>query len=175
MQKVFTAIILTSMLLFSCTKVEENMIVEGLKPVYISAEQAKQISSETAGIITKGSKIYIKDNMVYIVEQSLGVHIIDNSNPANPVGVRFLSVPGITDVAVRNNIMYANNVQDLIAIDISNYINIEITKRLENVYAPDSDKFPAFYSGYFECVDERNGVVIDWEQATLENPKCRRI
>jgi len=163
------------MLLFSCNKNEDDVLKEGLKPIYISVEQAKQISSESAGIITQGSKIYIKDQYVFIVEQSLGVHVIDNSNPNNPIGLRFLSIPGITDVAVRNQILYANNVDDLVAIDISDLINTQVTKRIENVYRPESEYFPASYSGFFECVDERNGVVIGWENALLENPKCRRI
>lgn len=163
------------LLLFACNKDDSSELKEGLKPVYISKEEAKIISSQSVGTITKGSKIYIKNEFVFIVEQSLGVHIINNSNPNNPVGLRFLSIPGITDVAVRNEILYANNVDDLVAIDISDIVNTQVTKRIENVYRPESEYFPASYSGYFECVDESQGVVIDWEDAMLENPKCRRI
>ena len=30
------------------------------------------------------------------------------------------------------------------------------------------------YNGFFECANEAEGVVIGWEEATLNNPKCWR-
>lgn len=159
----------------SCTKDEEPLqIVTGLQPVYLSGEGIDNITSEEPGQINQGSKIYIKSDFVYIVEHGLGVHIIDNSNPSTPSDIRFLRIAGITDVAIRNNTMYANQQNDIVAINITDVMNIAISKRIEDVYELDYDKFPIGYQGYFECVDESKGIVVAWEETTLENPKCRR-
>jgi hypothetical protein len=160
--------------LFSCTVEDESFTTLGMKPIYINAADAKEIDSDVVQIISRGSKIYVKGNYVFIVEHALGVHVIDNTNPSSPIGLRFLSIPGVTDVAVKDDFLFANNVNDIVAINIQNLEQIEVTKRLKDVFELDSDKFPAFYSGYFECADSRKGVVIDWEEALLENPKCRR-
>jgi hypothetical protein len=160
--------------IFSCTVEEEPFTTWGMKPVYIDAADAKAIDSDVAQIIERGSKIYIRGNYVFIVEHALGVHVIDNSNPYSPIGLRFLSIPGVTDVAVKDDFLFANNVHDIIAIDISNLQEIVVTRRINDVFEPGTDQYPVFFNGYFECADSRKGVVIDWEEALLENPKCRR-
>ena len=159
----------------SCNKADqEDEYYDGLKPVYSQEGFSETVSSEAPGQITKGNKIYIKGNYVYIVESGLGVHVIDNSNPSTPNDIRFLKIDGVGDIAIRNNIMYANQKKDIIAIDIQDVMNVNVTERLEDVYNLNLDQFPLAYSGYFECIDETKGTVLAWEEAYLKNPKCRK-
>lgn len=174
MKTIFWFFLSVSVLLVSsCNKEEDKDVFEnGVKPIYSNSANFKEVSSLSPGEITKGSKIYIKGNYVYIVETGLGVHVIDNSNPSSPSDIRFLKIEGVSDIAVRNNIMYANQRKDIVAINIQDIMNIEVSKRIEDVYELDIDQFPLAYSGYFECVDETKGTVVAWEAANLKNPKC---
>lgn len=168
-------------ILAGCTKDTDDGLnipdsIEGLKPIYSQTENPNTISSEAPEVITKGSKIYIKDTHVYIVENGLGVHVIENSNPSNPTDIRFIKIPGVSDVAVRNQTMYANNFADIVAIDISNLQSVSESSRLNGVFNLDENilNLPSGYSGYFECVDESKGMVVSWEETTLTKPKCYR-
>lgn len=50
----------------------------------------------------------------------------------NPVKISFYDIPGNFDIAVKNNIMYADNAIDLIAIDITDISNPKTVKRIED-------------------------------------------
>lgn len=65
-------------------------------------------------------KIYTYGNYVFINEKYEGLHVIDNRNPASPQPVSFLRIPGNVDLAVRNNILYADSGPDLVTFDLGN-------------------------------------------------------
>lgn len=157
----------------SCLK-EEAIKEKGKKPVYITKTNFETIESKPAQGFSKVGKIFKLGNRIYISDKGSGVHIIDNSNPVLPSKLAFISIFANNDVAVKNNIMYADNSSDLIAIDISDIHNVNLTKRLVNVFEYNLQEYPQSYSGYFECVDESKGYVIDWVDADLENPECQR-
>jgi hypothetical protein len=144
--------------------------VEGLRPVY--SQDWKDIQSQAPRPVGKLGKIYYKDSTIYVAESGWGIHVIDNSDPANPVRIRFLQIPGCRDVAIRGNILYADNVTDLVAIDISDLDNIVVLKRVEGLYEQLDQETPEAYEGYFECVDPTKGAVVGWETALLDNPQC---
>lgn len=152
----------------------ELLQVEGLKPIYVPESEAKVIKTLPPKPIVRLGKIYYKDPTIYVNESNLGVHVIDNTDPANPVKKKFLQIPGCRDIAIKGNFLYADNIGDLVAIDISDIDNPKIVKRLPGIQAALSQQYPEFYEGYFECVEEGKGVVIGWENATLTDPKCWR-
>lgn len=149
-------------------------IVQGLRPIYVETAKAKNIAALPPQPIVQLGKIYYKDNTIYVNERNLGVHVINNSDPANPAKTSFLSIPGCNDIAIKGNILFADNVGDLIAVDISDPANPTVTKRLPGIQGDVSTNYPPFYEGYFECVDEAGGTVVGWETAELHNPKCWR-
>ncbi len=152
----------------------EPVLVKGIKPVYLTSTEATAVKSLPPQAIKRLGKIYYKDATIYVNEGNLGVHIIDNADPTNPVKKRFLQIPGCTDIAIKGNILYAGNSGDLIAVDISDLNNPRIVKRLSGILMGTGQQFPEFYEGWFECVEEGKGVVIGWEPAELTNPKCWR-
>lgn len=168
-------------ILLACTKDSDDGInvpdsIEGIRPVYSQNENPNEIVAKEPSAINRGSKIYLKDDFVFIVENGLGVHVIENNNPSSPTDIRFISIPGVSDVAVRNQTMYANNIDDIVAINIANLQSVSVQSRLEGVFILDENIFnlPTGYTGYFECVDESKGMVVSWEEDILIKPKCYR-
>ncbi len=149
-------------------------IVEGVRPVYAPVDGWDDIIATDPQPIEYLGKIYYKDQFIYVNERYKGIHILDNSNPSSPISIKFIHVPGNEDIAIKGDILYVDNLTDLVAIDISNLDQIKVTSRLEGLYEESKKNYPDGYSGYFECVDTERGIVIGWEEVTLENPTCFR-
>lgn len=150
--------------------------IEGLKPVYAQAEGWDNVTSEEPRAIKKLGKIYHKDNFIYVVEQLQGIHVIDNSEPTSPVAVKFIQVPGCRDIAMKGDYLYTDNVTDLVVLDVADLEQINVVNRIPDLYDEVQQSYPEFAqtNTYFECVDASKGIVVDWEVATLTNPKCQK-
>lgn len=148
--------------------------VEGLRPVYLPTDSVAIIRSLPPRPIGRLGKIYYKDSLLYVNELNRGIHVLDNRNPAAPVPLRFLSIPGNRDVAIKGHFLYADNFNDLITLDIADLENIVVVHRITDAYHIGTGHFPEGYTGFFECVDDAQGVAIDWTEALLTDPKCRR-
>lgn len=146
----------------------------GLRPIYVDEQSAKVIESGPPRPIERLGKIYYKDQTIYVNESNRGIHVIDNTDPTAPVKIKFLGIPGCRDIAIKGDILYADNVGDLVAIDISNLDEPKEVKRLPAIQAFLSQDYPEFYEGYFECVEEGKGIVVGWEEAMLTDPQCWR-
>jgi hypothetical protein len=144
--------------------------VEGVRPIY-ATESEVEIKSLTARNIEKPGKIYVINDYLLVVDELKGLHIFDNRNSGNPVNVGFIQIAGSTDLAIRDNILYANQASDLLAIDVSNPQNIKLVSRVKNVF-PFASQYPPQGGIYFECPDPAKGIVIGWETATLNSPEC---
>ncbi|MCC6286971.1 MAG: hypothetical protein IT249_03730 [Chitinophagaceae bacterium] len=92
------------------------------------------LNGSAAEPVKTAGKFYIKNQFIYLNEVEKGIHIIDNSNPSQPKQVGFLNIPGNLDIAVRDNILYADTYTDLLAIDISNPKKAAIVKEIKNFY-----------------------------------------
>ncbi len=150
--------------------------INGMKPIYVPLDEI----SETIKIVpTKETeqlgKIVYAPPYLFVNERFRGIHVYDNSIPTNPTRTRFIEIWGNIDFSVQGNMIYANNLEDLVALKISDFDSVEVTHRIENFYN-DQDEFgalfPPNYSGYFECYDESKGFIIGWELTTLLNPQC---
>ncbi len=107
----------------------------GYAPIYKSYEEFRlPISATEARELKKPGKIYYKTPYLFISEQNEGVHIFDNSNPQNPQNLAFIAISGNSDIAIKNNTLYADNYTDLLAINIDNPKQPVLSKRLENVF-----------------------------------------
>lgn len=161
--------------LFNSCGPEENHIVDekvmGYRPVYTDYASIRKIELLKARALTSPGKIYTKSKYLYINESGEGIHIFDNSDKTNPMPLAFLSIPVNKDISIRNDILYADNADDLVSIDISDFNNIRVLKRVEKAFP-----YPTYPNqrGKFECVDPSKGYVKVWEYVELINPKCYR-
>ena len=146
-------------MLISCKdKIEEIYTVN--EPVYLSYNELRNSFKVAEGqdIIHPG-KIYFKDNYIFVNEYQKGIHVVDNSNPESPQIIKFIDVPGSVDMAIKEDVLYADSYVDLVAIDISNMDDIREVKRIENVFPY---MIPACEDGIVENVDMTQGVVVAW-------------
>ena len=94
-------------------------------------------------------KMYFKDDFILINEKYYGIHVIDNTDPMNPVNIGFINIPGNLDMAMRYNILYADNAVDLVAIDVSNFttpvIKDRVKKELPELTPPGYTEVPWNY------------------------------
>jgi len=102
-------------------------------------------------------KIYYYDNMIMINEKYEGIHIYDNTDPANPSKLGFLAIPGNLDVAIRNNIMYADSYVDLLTLDVSDLRNPTVKCRDEEVFTVYSWRDDT--RGYYVGTKETNRTI----------------
>jgi hypothetical protein len=150
--------------------------VEGLAPIYGDAAELKNIVTLGPQPINSLFRIYYKDPYIFAGELSKGVHIIDNSDPTDPQKIAFLQIFGNSDVAIKGDLLYANNLNDLVTLDISDINNPVLVNRLEGAFEQVTldGVFPASFFGFFECPDPDRGVVVGWEERMLERPQCWR-
>lgn len=153
---------------------KSSFTVEGFKPIYIPESEAKVIKALPPQEMTIQGKIYIKDQYIFIGDVNLGVHVFDNSDPKNPEKIKFLQIYGNHDISIKGNMLYADNLTDLVTIDISDLNNPKEVKRIEGVYKLLSQHYPenVSWGTYFECVDPEKGFVVGWEPTTLTQPEC---
>ncbi len=148
--------------------------VTGFAPVYIEKSEAFTTGVGNPRVISYPGKMYLLGSFVFLTDIGNGVHIIDNSDPTKPKKIRFISIPGVNDVAVKSSVLYADNLMDLVAFDISDFNNITMVKRIKDVYPLENQMYPDFATGYFECADTSKGYIIRWELRELDKPKCFR-
>ena len=105
-------------------------------------------------------KIYCKDNYIYVNELYKGVHVINNSNPANPVREGFITAPGCVDMAIKDNIIYMDNAVDLVAFDLGSK---QVTERIRNVLP----EVPVPSGGYYYNDEKKRPeefILVGWEE-----------
>ncbi len=131
-------------------------------PVYMSWDELRSsVKLSGARDLVNPGKIYFKDGYIFINEELKGIHIINNQNPANPQNIGFIEVPGNVDIAIKDNILYADSYVDLVAIDISDVNNPKEVKRIEDIFPYTTPPFDENYG--VAKVEEEKGVVIEWK------------
>ncbi len=129
-------------------------------PVYLSYTDLRtSFKSADAQEIIQSGKIYFKDSFIYVNEYQKGIHIINNSNPSNPINLKFIEIPGNVDLAIKGSILYADSYVDLLSIDISDINNIVEVDRDTNVFPY---IIPEYESGIVESIDQNQGVIVGY-------------
>ena len=113
-------------------------------------------------------KIYLRGSYIFVNEKFEGIHIIDNHDPANPRPVSFLRIPGNVDLAVRGNLLYADNGPDLVTIDVSDPANAHLASRVRNAFRelpmPEAGPLEEAYQLTKRPAD---AVVVGWRKLAL--------
>jgi hypothetical protein len=145
----------------ACTdKVYETFTANA--PVYMSYEDLRSaVKMTTAREMNNPWKIYFKDQYIFINEKMHGVHVFDVSNPASPQNKGFIDIPGNIDIAIKDNILYADSYIDLVSIDVSSFSAIKEVGRIEKVFPYTLPTYDTKYP--LAKLDETKGVVTKWE------------
>lgn len=142
----------------------------GYKAVY-SNDLNDIVSLEAPRALRSPGKIYVYNNLLLINEVQKGLHIYDNTDPANPTALNFLKITGCNDMAMRNGVLYTDQFSNLITIRLDS-LQSELEKsRLSDVFsAYYYDVAPDTVDVYYECPNLSLGVVVDWVQDSVEYP-----
>ncbi|WP_200980246.1 LVIVD repeat-containing protein [Echinicola sp. 20G] len=164
----------------SCNdQVESTYTYHAMVPVSMEASTLRSMSVGQVAPreISETGKIYIFGDFLFVNEPHEGIHVINNSNPSNPQNISFIEVPGTVDLAVNDNILYADSYIDLLAFDISNPYNVKMVKRVEDVFMnyytnPEVGTFMYFKDSVMTSTEPRRnwGGPIFWlETASFAN------
>jgi len=125
-------------------------------PVYIKTSEmrAQSIGLQDPKKLAVPGKIYIYGKYLLINEVNKGIHIVDNQDPSSPKFVNFINIPGNTDLAVNNNILYANNYIDLLAFNISDPLGARLVSRVDDV-------FPSYYW------NKDKGIIVTYKDTVV--------
>jgi hypothetical protein len=138
----FLAVLLASFLMTGCEQDRCSRTEEYIayNPVFKRIEEMRVPASfGAARSLESPGKIFYYKGYLFINEMNKGIHVIDNTNPESPVNIGFIDLPGTLDMAVNNDILYADNYLDLVGIDISNPTAPVEVSRVQDV-------FQSFYS-----------------------------
>jgi hypothetical protein len=157
----------------SCVPQDVEFVqTDGYIPVYGTAE-ASAVKWLGARAVNNPGKIYVYGQYLLINETGQGIHVYDNGDISSPTPVGFIQILGNTDMAIKDNRLYADHMGDLLHISISSFSELKEEGRLPlqewNLGLPP----PA--NSYFECVDASRGIVIAWKKATLSTHDCYAI
>ncbi|MDR3252128.1 MAG: hypothetical protein LBT35_00965 [Tannerella sp.] len=159
----------------ACEDDSEFVTVQMNEPVMMSEKAFRgsvKVTGERKAIESCG-KICFYNGYLYISEPGEGIHIFDNKNPAKPVNVGFIELLGNADVAIKNDLLYADALIDLLWFDITNPAKPVLKGRLENVFpeaTPAVDNnYSCDYSNVYTEDGQRKGVLVGW------NVKKRKI
>lgn len=132
------------------------------EPVYMSeAEFKNSVGTVNPRNLVDPGKIYLYQDYLFVNETNEGIHIFDNSDPADPVNLGFINIPANKDISVRNNLLYADSQSDLLVFDITDIQNPEFLHREEGVFEFSATKDLGFP---YQKIDPEKGIVVDWKK-----------
>jgi hypothetical protein len=161
-------------LLFTIACVATGMILSSSEPVYYGqytpvfmdrAVMENAIKIEAAQPLRTTGKIYIYGNYILVNEKFKGIHVIDNSDPAAPKNIAFLHIDGCIDMAIKNNVLYADNAIDLIALKTTdNFSSVQVTERIKNIF-PETESPDRNWSSYYvNQFRPKGAVLVAWKK-----------
>jgi len=160
-KKIYVILLFLMAIASSCTdKVFETFMANS--PVYLSYTDLRSAVKMTAAReMNNPGKIYFKDQYIFINEKMEGVHVFDVSDPKNPQDKGFIEIPGNVDIAIKDNILYADSYVDLVSIDVSSFSAIKEVGRIQKIFAY---TLPVYDTKYpLAKLDENKGIVTAWE------------
>ncbi len=133
----FILIAFMAVVLASCEpSVSEKVTYKINEPVFMTKTAFRasvKVTNKSEEITTLG-KICFYQGYLFISEPEKGIHIIDNRNPTSPQNIGFIELLGNADLAVRDNLLYADSFVDLVWFDISNPAAPTVKGRLEDIF-----------------------------------------
>ena len=167
-QSILFVLAIVGLVFISCDDNDDSLYADYLvaKPLIMSrAEFANSVDVVVPQPIEESGKIYAYQDYIFVNDKYKGVHVIDNSNPENTQKISFIKIAGNVDISIKNNYLFADSLNDLVVLDISDINNIAIVNRLQDVL-PENVVWPAADIYEYESFDHQNEVLVGWEVVT---------
>ncbi|MCL2328166.1 MAG: hypothetical protein FWC39_06580 [Bacteroidetes bacterium] len=170
MKKVILFLALAGLFVSCEKKYSETVTYKVNEPVYMSSEaflKSVVVTNDGQHAVSGSGKICFHNGYLYISEPGKGIHIIDNRSPQNPHAIGFIELLGNADLAIRNNLLYADAYSNLVWFDISNPAKPQIIDMLENVFQnvlpPIDNEFGIDYNAVYSEEAKAKGIIVDWK------------
>lgn len=176
------------LLLASCSLFKDEIIddremvdVAYFVPQYETTEQlAAKVTVESPKDYAEAGKIVTYQNYIFINKPNEGIHVVDNSNPATPVNLHFINIPGSLDLTIIDDHLYSDMFSALVVFDISDVTLPDLIedftveevfyynpyRTLENVSRPEV----GYDYTQYESIDDSRGIVTGWEVEIRQEP-----
>lgn len=147
-------------------KVTEMVTYKINEPVFMATEIFRNSVKVTAGArdITSIGKMCFYNHYLYISEPEKGIHIINNTDPANPQQTGFIELLGNADLAIRNGMLYADSYIDLVWFDVSNPAVPELKGRLDSIFPTaipmTQNQYGIDYTTIYPAINK--SIIIGW-------------
>ena len=148
---------------------ESNMTnFECVEPVYLSFEDFQQSAYHTTGDdmkrLTVPGKLYAYESHLYSIDHLKGVAVwelkLDQTEQTD-----YIEIPSVSDVAIRNDYLYANSYTDLVQINLNDLDDIVRIKNVFNVaQARVSPELPDATYFLKSMVNNNNGYIIGYRK-----------
>lgn len=134
-------------------------------PVYMSYQRLRDaVGVEPPRSPDRIGRLYLYGDYVFLNEKNEGIHVIDNQDPAVPVNVGFIRVPGNTELAIRGNYLYADSYVDLVTLDLNDLNNVHLVDRQVDIFPYDAfQNIPNNISFSGSDINIRDGVVVSYK------------
>ena len=152
-------------ILFSgCMKDKISRTYQIRTPIYeVLTKFREGIKSMPADKIESTGKIAVIGNYIFLSEPYKGIHVIDNSNPAQPKNVSFINIPGNEDMAIKGNTLYADAYGDLVTFDITNPLEVVAKNFAANVFPDHSIYYFNMFANPGAAINPDSiNVVVGW-------------
>ena len=96
---------------------KETISYKIYEPVFMPVSEFRnsvKVTTQQLQISNYG-KICFYNGFLFISESEVGIYIIDNTNPSQPRIVGFIELVGNADLAIRNDVLYADSYIDILA------------------------------------------------------------
>jgi len=125
------------------------------QPIFKTTQEVRENIKNVPGTALKNpGKMYVSGSYIFLNERNKGIHVINNSNPANPINESFIAIPGCEDLAIFGKTLYADCYTDLMVLDISNPKSVVLKEVTSNLF-PER----RFTMGF---AMDSNQVITDW-------------
>lgn len=134
---------------------ETTRTYTAFEPIYRTrGEIDASVGVNPAQNLEQPGKIYVYGEYIFVNEYRKGIHIIDNSNPSDPLFVTFLKIEGNVDMAVNGNFLYADNYLDLVTFNIEDPRNPVLIHRQQSVFPSLGEDATRGTLVYYEAKEE---------------------
>jgi hypothetical protein len=161
-------------LLFTIACIATGILLSSSEPVYYGnyspiymdrTAMESAVKIEVAQPLRTTGKIYIYGQYILVNEKYKGIHVIDNSDPASPQNIAFLHIDGCIDMAMKNDVLYADNAIDLIALKTTdNFTSIQVTERIRNIF-PETESPDGYFPSYsMSRLRPEKAILVAWKK-----------
>ena len=162
MKQLFLAILAVLLVGCDAESTDYEFVNVALPVVQSKADFRASVRIQPAEEIQQTGKIYAYQNLIFVNDEGRGVHIIDNSNPSAPIKTQFIKIPLNYDVAIKDDILYADSGTDLVLFDISVIQSISEVGRINDVF--ENEARTPDGAAYVDAsqVDFQNEIIVDY-------------